>query len=273
MHAVERGPAAQRPGDVAERLGDEQHADRAERRTGAIAELAEGRAQDADGEADHQERGEVQRGWIDRDRRGGMGYGMHRGALWHAARYVRPMAGSPNETVHDMTRDTNHNTHADSIHGSIHGSVLGTRVVRTEDPGLLTGQRKYVADLQLEGTVQAVFVRSGVAHGTIKAIHIEDAVGMPGVVAVWTATELGVAPHHGFMKVHDDFARPPLAVDRVRFVGEAIAVVFAETYEQGEDAAGAVWAEIDTLPPIIDPETAFDDDAILIFPDHGRTRR
>ena len=167
-----------------------------------------------------------------------------------------------------MTRDTNHNTHADSIHGSIHGSVLGTRVVRTEDPGLLTGQRKYVADLQLEGTVQAVFVRSGVAHGTIKAIHIEDAVGMPGVVSVWTATELGVAPHHGFMKVHDDFARPPLAVDRVRFVGEAIAVVFAESYEQGEDAAGAVWAEIDTLPPIIDPETAFDDDAILIFPDH-----
>ena len=92
---------------------------------------------------------------------------------------------------------------------------------------------------------------------------------MPGVVAVWTAAELGVAPHHGFMKVHDDFARPPLAVDRVRFVGEAIAVVFAETYEQGEDAAGAVWAEIDTLPPIIDPETAFDDDATLIFPDHG----
>ncbi len=153
--------------------------------------------------------------------------------------------------------------------GSIHGSVLGTRVLRTEDPGLLTGQRRYVADLQLEGTVQAVFVRSGVAHGTIRAIHTEDATGMPGVVAVWTAAELGVAPHHGFMKVHDDFARPPLAVDRVRFVGEAIAVVFAETYEQGEDAAGAVWAEIDTLPPIIDPETAFDDDAPLIFPDHG----
>ena len=92
---------------------------------------------------------------------------------------------------------------------------------------------------------------------------------MPGVVAVWTAAELGVAPHHGFVKVHDDFARPPLAVDRVRFVGEALAVVFAETYEQGEDAASAVWADIDPLPPIIDPEAAFDDDAPLIFPDHG----
>ena len=162
-----------------------------------------------------------------------------------------------------------HGSNRGAAEGSIHGSVLGTRVLRTEDPGLLTGQRRYVADLQLEGTVQAVFVRSSVAHGTIRAIHIEDATGMPGVVAVWTAAELGVAPHHGFMKVHDDFARPPLAVDRVRFVGEAIAVVFAETYEQGEDAAGAVWAEIDTLPPIIDPETAFDDDAPLIFPDHG----
>jgi aerobic carbon-monoxide dehydrogenase large subunit len=56
---------------------------------------------------------------------------------------------------------------------------------------------------------------------------------MPGVVAVWTAADLGVAPHHGFVKVHDDFARPPLAVDRVRFVGEAIAVVLAETTRSG----------------------------------------
>jgi carbon-monoxide dehydrogenase large subunit len=175
------------------------------------------------------------------------------------------MAGSPHATVPDTTDDTTNGARE----ASIRGSILGTRVMRTEDPGLLTGQRRYVADLQLDGAVQAVFVRSSVAHGTIGAIHIEDAVGMPGVVAVWTAAELGVAPHHGFMKVHDDFARPPLAVDRVRFVGEAIAVVFAETYEQGEDAASAVWAEIDTLPPIIDPETAFDDDAILLFPDHG----
>ncbi len=179
------------------------------------------------------------------------------------------MSGSNDLTAPDPSRGANNETSDRSNRGSVHGSILGTRVLRTEDPGLLTGQRRYVADLQLEGAVQAVFVRSGVAHGTIREIHIEDAVGMPGVIAVWTAAELGVAPHHGFMKVHDDFARPPLAVDRVRFVGEAIAVVFAETYEQGEDAASAVWAEIDTLPPIIDPETAFDDDATLIFPDHG----
>ena len=180
-------------------------------------------------------------------------------------RYVRRMPGSTDSTAPDPSQGAND----DSRNGSIRGSVLGTRVLRTEDPGLLTGQRRYVADLQLEGAVQAVFVRSPVAHGTIRAIHVEDAVGLPGVVAVWTAAELGVAPHHGFMKVHDDFARPPLAVDRVRFVGEAIAVVFAETYEQGEDAASAVWAEIDPLPPLIDPERAFDADAPVIFPDRG----
>jgi carbon-monoxide dehydrogenase large subunit len=175
------------------------------------------------------------------------------------------MAGSPHATTaHPPDEPTN-----DAGDGAIHGSILGTRVLRTEDPGLLTGQRQYVADLRLEGTLQAIFVRSGVAHGTITAIHTEDAVAMPGVVAVWTAAELGVAPHHGFMKVHDDFARPPLAVDRVRFVGEALAVVFAETYEQGEDAASAVWAEIDTLPAIIDPEVAFDAETTLLFPDHG----
>jgi carbon-monoxide dehydrogenase large subunit len=179
------------------------------------------------------------------------------------------MAGSPHATTPDPTHNPTTDANDAAIPASTHGSILGTRVLRTEDPGLLTGQRRYVADLQLEGALQAVFVRSGVAHGTITAIHTDEAVGLPGVVAVWTAAELGVAPHHGFMKVHDDFARPPLAVDRVRFVGEAIAVVFAETYEEGEDAAGAIWAEIDPLPAIIDPETAFDDEAPLIFPDHG----
>ena len=55
--------------------------------------------------------------------------------------------------------------------------------------------------------------------------HGASAAAMPGVVAVFTAADLGVAPHHGMVKVHDDFARPPLADDRVRFVGEAIVAV------------------------------------------------
>ncbi len=149
------------------------------------------------------------------------------------------------------------------------GSILGTRVTRTEDPGLLTGARKYLADLPLVDRLHAVFVRSDVAHGVLGAIHVDDALGMPGVVAVLTAETLGVAPHHGFVPVHPDFVRPPLADGRVRFVGEPIAVVLAETMEQGEDAAEAVWADIDPLPVVVDPEAAFDDDAPIIFEPHG----
>jgi carbon-monoxide dehydrogenase large subunit len=149
------------------------------------------------------------------------------------------------------------------------GSILGTRVVRTEDPELVTGRGRYVADLPLEGKVFAVFTRSDVAHGIVRQIHTEDAVGMPGVVAVWTAEDLGVAPHHGSFTVHPDFARPPLATDRVRFVGDILAVVFAESVAQGEDAAALIWADIDPLPVHIDPEAALATGAEVIFPAHG----
>jgi carbon-monoxide dehydrogenase large subunit len=160
-------------------------------------------------------------------------------------------------------------TSARTMPGSAPGSILGTRVVRTEDPALLTGVARYTADLPFHAPLHAVFVRSDVAHGVIDTIHVADAAAMPGVVAIWTAEELAVAPHHGFVKVHDDFARPPLATDRVRFVGDAIAVVLAETFEQGVDAAEAVWADIEPLPAIVDPERAFDDDVPVIFPAHG----
>lgn len=147
----------------------------------------------------------------------------------------------------------------------LHGSILGNRVLRTEDPRLLTGTATYLADLPLERPLRAVFVRSDVAHGTIRAIHVDDARTMPGVVDVWTADELGLTPHHGFAKVHDDFPRPPLATDRVRFVGEALAVVFAETLAEAVDAAQAVWADIDPLPAVVDPEAALDGAGAALF--------
>jgi carbon-monoxide dehydrogenase large subunit len=149
------------------------------------------------------------------------------------------------------------------------GSILGTRVLRTEDPKLLRGERRYVADLDLPNKVFAAFARSDVAHGQLRAVHDDEARAMPGVVAVWTARDAGIAPLHGFIKVHDDFARAPLAADRVRFVGDAFAVVFAETAAQAEDAAAAVWAEIDPLPVLVDPELALRAGEELIFPDHG----
>lgn len=149
------------------------------------------------------------------------------------------------------------------------GSILGTRVVRTEDPALLTGAGRYVADLPLTAPLRAWFVRSDVAHGDITAIHTEDALAMPGVVAVYTAADLNIAPYHIMAAVGPQLARAPLAQDRVRFVGDPYAVVLAETAAQAEDAAEAVWAEIEPLPVIVDPEAALDEDAVLIHPNHG----
>jgi carbon-monoxide dehydrogenase large subunit len=153
------------------------------------------------------------------------------------------------------------------------GSILGTRVVRVEDPALVRGDARYLADLtaggELDGALHAVFVRSDVAHGLIDRIDTVEASAQPGVIAVLTAAELGVAPHHGFAKVHDDFARPPLATDRVRFVGEPVAVVLAESVAAGVDAAELVDVEISPLPVLVDPEAALAPGAPIVFPQHG----
>jgi aerobic carbon-monoxide dehydrogenase large subunit len=156
----------------------------------------------------------------------------------------------------------------DSIHRPA-GSILGTRVVRTEDPDLLTGAARYVNDLDLPGRLHAAFARSEVAHGELRAVNVDEALAMPGVVAVYIAADLGIAPHHGFVTVHPDFARPPLADGVVRFVGEAIAIVLAESVAAAADGAAAVWAEYELLPAITDPEAAFAEGAPIIFPAHG----
>jgi carbon-monoxide dehydrogenase large subunit len=114
-----------------------------------------------------------------------------------------------------------------------------------------------------------VFARSDVAHGRITAIHTDDAAAIPGVVAVLTASDLGVAPHHGFAVVHDDFARPPLADGVVRFVGEPYAVVLAESLEAGLDAVETIWADIEPLPTLVHPEDALAAEAPPLFPEHG----
>jgi carbon-monoxide dehydrogenase large subunit len=129
--------------------------------------------------------------------------------------------------------------------------------------------RRYLADLQLDDRLHAVFVRSDVAHGILGEIHLDEARSMPGVVEILTADDLGVPAHHGFAPVHESFKRPPLAVDRVRFVGEPIAVVLAESFVEGVDAAEAVWAEIEPLDTIVHPREAFADGAPHVFAEHG----
>ncbi|MFN3215623.1 MAG: xanthine dehydrogenase family protein molybdopterin-binding subunit [Acidimicrobiales bacterium] len=147
------------------------------------------------------------------------------------------------------------------------GSILGNRVLRTEDPELLTAGGTYVYDLGIEGALHAFFVRSTMAHGRILGIDTAEAAAAPGVVAVYTGADLGLTPAHGFVKVGDAFARMPLASDRVRFVGEPVAVVIAETFRQAVDAAEAVFVDLDPLPALVDPEAAFEEDAPQLFDD------
>ncbi len=149
------------------------------------------------------------------------------------------------------------------------GSILGTRVTRTEDPALLLGNSRYVDDLRLPGALHAVFVRSELAHARIVHIDAAAAVAAPGVVGVFTAGDLATRGFHGMAKVHDHFARPALAEGIVRFVGEAIAVVVADTAVHARDAAALVTVDYDSFTAVVNPEVAFDADAPVIFADHG----
>ena len=113
------------------------------------------------------------------------------------------------------------------------GSVLGEKVLRKEDPKFLTTGGVYIDDFidpRLEGAAHVVFARSPVAHGTINSIDTSEAEGMPGVLAVHTAASLALEPQPS--SFNPAVARTLLASDKVRWVGEPIAAIVAETYEQ-----------------------------------------
>ncbi|MGA0356322.1 MAG: xanthine dehydrogenase family protein molybdopterin-binding subunit [Ilumatobacteraceae bacterium] len=146
------------------------------------------------------------------------------------------------------------------------GSVLGEKVLRKEDPRFLTEGGIYLDDLEhplLEGATYVVYARSQVAHGIITDIDISEAEGMPGVVAVHTAETLGLEPAPS--NYNPAVARTLLARrgDKVRWVGEPVVAVVAETYEQATDAAQAVYIDIDPLPAVIDLREALTSDTHL----------
>jgi aerobic carbon-monoxide dehydrogenase large subunit len=149
------------------------------------------------------------------------------------------------------------------------GSILGNPVRRTEDPRILRGDAEYFDDLSVEGLLHVAFVRSTMAHARIESADTSEAAAMPGVVAVYTADDLGLEPGQGFAMVPAALSRPPLARDVVRFVGDIVAVVVAETRARAADAAELVIVDYDPLPTVIDPEAALADDAPLVFPEHG----
>ena len=148
-------------------------------------------------------------------------------------------------------------------------SIFGSVVYRTEDPRFLTGRARYVENLPLEGGLRAVFVRSIMAHARIVSMDVAEAVAAPGVAAVFAADDLGLSPQPPSGNVRGPFARPALARDTVRYVGEPIAVVVAETLAQAHDAAEVVLVDLEPLPAVVGAEAAVADGAPLLFHDAG----
>ena len=143
--------------------------------------------------------------------------------------------------------------------------------MRLEDPPLITGSGQFVGDLVDAGTLHCAFVRSSVAHGRLLPPDLGDARDLPGVVAVFGADDLGLpdmppSPHPGAPEAAG-MGQPPLARDRVRYVGEPVAVVVAESAVQAVDAAGSVWIDADELPAVDATSRPAGD--MLLFPDTG----
>lgn len=133
---------------------------------------------------------------------------------------------------------------------------IGESVTRLEDRPLLAGKGAYVDDISFAGQVHMRMVRSPEAHGRILAIDTSAALAMPGVVAVWTAADVADVPPIEFREGPIERLAPwrqrVLATDRVRYVGDPIAAVFAESPYIAEDAAALVTADIEALTPILD---------------------
>ncbi len=153
-------------------------------------------------------------------------------------------------------------------------AVLGTRLLRKEDPPLLTGESRFVADLQAPGALHLAFVRSTVAHARIVSVDLEQARTMPGVVAAFSGADLRdawAAPMPCAWAVTPDMKNPahfPIAPDVVHYVGDAVAVVVAGSEYEAQDAAEAVAVEYEARPAVIGLEDALSD-RVLVHDDLG----
>ncbi|ANB34943.1 carbon-monoxide dehydrogenase large subunit [Rhodovulum sulfidophilum] len=149
---------------------------------------------------------------------------------------------------------------------------IGASSKRREDKRFLTGKGRYTDDINLPGQAHAWFVRSQVAHGRLTSVDTSEAEAMPGVLRVFTGTDFeGVGGLPCGWLITDRFGQPMqepghpvLARDKVRHVGDPVAVVVAETAEQARDAAEAVEVEIDELPAVLDMRAALTADAPLV---------
>jgi aerobic carbon-monoxide dehydrogenase large subunit len=150
---------------------------------------------------------------------------------------------------------------------------IGARVRRVEDRRLITGAGRFTADHAAPGALHVGFVRSDRAHARIERIDTAAAAGMPGVAAIFTATDLEgvVGPVRATSRMADyhPTAIYPLARGKVRHVGEAVAAVLADSRALAEDAAERVAVDYRPLDPVVDPEAALAEGATLVHDEAG----
>ncbi|HEU4560887.1 MAG TPA: xanthine dehydrogenase family protein molybdopterin-binding subunit [Longimicrobium sp.] len=158
------------------------------------------------------------------------------------------------------------------------GRYVGQSVSRNEDARLLTGHALFVDDVRLEGMLHVAFVRSDHAHATLNSVDVSAALERPGVVAVYTAEDLGdywrpgpllVPPPPIEGIVFNQATQVPLAKDRVRHAGEPIAMVIAESRYIAEDAVADIFVDAEPLDVVADLEAALAPDAPIIHPQLG----
>ena len=146
---------------------------------------------------------------------------------------------------------------------------IGQRVKRKEDPRFLRGEGNYVDDIRLHGMAHAALLRSPHAHARIRAVHTREALRIPGVLSVITFQDIShlakpiptrLASHPSFVS----YLQYPLAKEKVRYVGEPVAVVVADSRYVAEDALEAIQADYEPLPAVVDARSAVKTDAVRI---------
>jgi aerobic carbon-monoxide dehydrogenase large subunit len=148
-------------------------------------------------------------------------------------------------------------------------TIIGQRMLRREDPALLTGEAKFTNDLVLPGALHLAVLRSPYAHARIKSINVSDALAMPGVVAVYTGKDLRdawAAPMPCAWPVTPDMKNPahfPLALDKVCYVGDGVVAVLANSETESRDALDAIDVAYEPLQAITDLEVALSDKTII----------
>jgi carbon-monoxide dehydrogenase large subunit len=146
--------------------------------------------------------------------------------------------------------------------------LIGARVNRVEDERYLRGEGQYIADITLPGMLHMAFLRSTHAHATIKQIDTDKAKLIPGVIGVWTGAEIKDKANPLYSKMPIEEMRlseqPMMAYDKVRFVGEAVAVVVAVNRYIAEDAVDEIEVEYDALPVVSSAEKAIEPDSIKV---------